>query len=345
MKKLLGLILFFSAAAFAQGQDGSQDAPADATMKELQRQLRALMAQPAQNQDSPKPSVEIVLQELQAQLGAAQMMAQAQVPPQPPLPPQTPSAPPSPEAQLEKLRQLVGGTYLGVNLAEIDTDRAKELRLKDDYGVEITRVEENSPAEKAGIKAGDVVLEYNGQRVEGMEQFGRLVRETPPGREVKLTVSRNGSTQSVTAVLGSRKGRLSVNLPTIEIPEFVMPDIPQIYTATRSARLGVEAETLGSQLAGYFGVKEGVLVRSVLENTPAQQAGIKAGDVITKVDGMMVTTPGELSSAVRAANGAKKMYAIDLMRERKPVSVNVTVEDRSDRRSPRGRVVQNTVTN
>ncbi len=82
---------------------------------------------------------------------------------------------------------FVGGTYLGVNLAEIDANRAKELKLKEDYGVEITRVEENSPAEKAGLKAGDVVLEYNGQRVEGMEQFGRMVRETPPGREVKLT--------------------------------------------------------------------------------------------------------------------------------------------------------------
>src|SRR5579864_4276068 len=78
-----------------------------------------------------------------------------------------------------------GGSYLGVNLAEIDSARAKELKLKEPSGVEITRVEEASPAEKAGLKPNDVVLEYNGQRVEGMEQFGRLVRETPGGREVK----------------------------------------------------------------------------------------------------------------------------------------------------------------
>jgi S1-C subfamily serine protease len=129
------------------------------------------------------------------------------------------------------------------------------------------------------------------------------------------------------------------------MPEFRMPDIPQIYTATRSAILGVEAETLGSQLAVYFGVKDGVLVRSVLDNTPAQKAGIKAGDVITKVDGMGVTAPSELSSAVRTAN-AKKAYAIELMRDRKPVTVNVMVEDRSEERYiPRGRVVQNSVTN
>src|SRR3984957_6530723 len=115
---------------------------------------------------------------------------------------------------------FVGGTYLGVNLAEIDTNRAKELKLKEDYGVEISRVEENSPAEKAGVKPGDVVLEYNGQRVEGMEQFGRMVRETPPGREVKLTISRDGATQTLIAVLGSRKSRYSGNFPS----NFVMPE-------------------------------------------------------------------------------------------------------------------------
>jgi len=250
--------------------------------------------------------------------------------------------------QVRELSNLpfLGGTYLGVNLAEIDPNRAKELKLKEDYGVEISRVEENSPAEKAGVKPGDVVLEYNGQRVEGMEQFGRMVRETPPGREVKLTISRDGKTQTLTAMLSTRKVRFQANFPPdFVMPEFRMPDIPQIYTATRSAILGVEAETLGSQLAVYFGVKDGVLVRSVLDNTPAQKAGIKAGDVITKVDGMGVTAPSELSSAVRTAN-AKKTYAIELMRDRKPVTVNVMVEDRSEERYiPRGRVVQNSVTN
>jgi serine protease Do len=145
--------------------------------------------------------------------------------------------------------------------------------------------------------------------------------------------------------LGIRKFRFSGNFPQgFEMPEFHIPDIPQIYTATRSAMLGVEAETLGSQLAVYFGVKDGVLVRSVLENTPAQKAGIKAGDVITKVDAMAVTAPSELSSAVRAA-GSKKTYSIELMRDRKPVTVSVTVEDRSERLVPRGRIVTNSVTN
>jgi serine protease Do len=247
-------------------------------------------------------------------------------------PPPAPLALPAPRAF------EFSGTYLGVSLAEIDTNRAKELKLKEDYGVEITRVEEGSPAEKAGVKAGDVVLEYNGQRVEGMEQFGRMVRETPAGREVKLTISRDGALETLTATLASRKGRALSDFH-IEMPEIRIPDIPQIYTATRTARLGVEAESLGTQLAEYFGVKEGVLVRSVRENTAAQKAGIKAGDVITKVDGMPVTSPSELSGAVRSAS-AKKTYSVELMRERKAQNVSVMVEDGSER-APRSRAVHN----
>jgi len=243
--------------------------------------------------------------------------------------------------ELNTVAPFAGGTYLGVSLAEVDANRAKELKLKEAYGVEITRVEEGSPAEKAGVKTADVVLEYNGQRVEGMEQFGRMVRETPPGREVRLTVSREGAIQTLTAMLASRKDRSFSGNFHFEMPDIRMPDIPQIFTTLRTAMLGVEAESLGSQLADYFGVKEGVLVRSVLENTPAQKAGLKAGDVITKVEGMPVTSPSELSGAVRSAS-SKKTYSVEFMRERKLQTVNVAVEEgRSERYPPRGRVVHN----
>jgi serine protease Do len=241
---------------------------------------------------------------------------------------------------------LLGGTYLGVNLAEINADRARELKLKEAYGVEITRVEETSPAEKAGLKTGDVVLEYNGQRVEGMEQFGRLVRETPAGREVKLLISRNGANQTVAATVQTRKvkaltGNMRDFFPGVEVPEFHLPDMPQVFTTWRSPMLGIESESLSSQLATYFGVKEGVLVRSVLKDTAAEKAGIKAGDVITKVDGSKVTTPNELVSAIRSAS-SKKTFPLELTRERRETTVNVTIEDgRSEKPGlPRTRVVR-----
>ena len=239
---------------------------------------------------------------------------------------------------------LAGGSYLGVNLAEIDSTRAKELKLKETTGVEITRVEEGSPAEKAGLKPNDVVLEYNGQHVEGMEQFGRLVRETPGGREVKLVISRGGDTQTVMATVGARRVRAfagSIKDFVPDMPEIRMPDMPQMFSVWRSPVLGVEAEPLGPQLAAFFGVKDGVLVRSVLKDSAAEKAGLKAGDVITKVDGAAVTTPNELSSAVHSAS-SKKTFAIEVMRDHKAMSFNIAVDDgRSERVVPRTRVVKN----
>jgi len=238
-----------------------------------------------------------------------------------------------------------GGTYLGVNLAEVDSTRAHELKLKEAYGVEITRVEEGSPAEKAGIKPHDVVLEYQGQRVEGMEQFGRLVRETPSGRDVKLLISRDGNTQTIAATLATRKikafsGNMKDFFPNVEMPNVHIPDMPQVFTTFRSGMLGVEGEALSSQLATYFGVKEGVLIRSVMKDSAAEKAGIKAGDVITKVDGTVVTTPSELSSAVHSAD-TKKPVAVDLVRERREMSLNVTLDDNhSERVVPRGRIIR-----
>ena len=79
-----------------------------------------------------------------------------------------------------------GGSYIGVMMQEVDGERAKALKLGEVTGVEITLVEPDGPAEKAGLKVGDVVLRFNGQRVEGNEQFSRLVRETPAGHEVKV---------------------------------------------------------------------------------------------------------------------------------------------------------------
>src|SRR5215472_4084924 len=182
--------------------------------------------------------------------------AQDVAPPPPPAPP----AMAAPDVRVWKA--TAGGSFLGVGLKEIDSDRAKELKLREESGVEITRVEENSPAAKAGLKVADVVLQYNGQRVEGIEQFSRFVHETPPGREVKLTVSRDGNLQAIAARIGSRKAMAwapaAPEMPRVEMPP--MPDIPHSLMMWRSSVLGIEAEPLRGQLADYFGAKEGVLV-------------------------------------------------------------------------------------
>lgn len=249
---------------------------------------------------------------------------------------------------------MAGTSFLGVGIAEITPQRAKDLKLREEYGVEVTRVEDDSAAAKAGLKSGDVILEYNGQRVEGMEQFGRLVRETPPGRSVKLLISRNGATQTVQATVEARKanvlggmgrsGEFRFEMPEIHIPNVQIPEMSRVLSAWNSSVLGVEAENLTKQLADYFGVKDGVLVRSVMKGSPAETAGIKAGDVITKVDQTAISTPNDLSNVVRSGHG-KRTLAVQLMRDHRETTVNVTVEeDRSNRETvPRTRVVNRPV--
>jgi serine protease Do len=247
-----------------------------------------------------------------------------------PQPPELPMPPGSPNLNAFHMAGSGSQSFLGVGVAEISGNRARELKLKEEYGVEITRVEDDSAAAKAGLKVGDVVQEYQGQRVEGMEQFIRLVRETPAGREVKLTISRNGVTQTVPVVMGSQHGPALfahggdwLDMPSMPLVQ--PPDVPRIFTAWSSSMLGIEAEGLNEQLGDYFGVKDGVLVRSVAKGSPAEKAGLKAGDVLLKVDQTKVTSPGEVTSAVRA-NRPRKTFPVELMRDRHPLTLNVTMQ-------------------
>jgi serine protease Do len=255
--------------------------------------------------------------------------APAPVPPVPPVPQVAPV--PAPRAMPVVISNSNSGSFLGVGIKEIDSDRAKALKLKEEAGVEITRVDENSPAEKAGLHTGDVILEYNGQQVEGIEQFSRMVRETPAGREAKLGVFRNGANQTIMAKIGSRRpaplapfdlGNLSVRIP----------DIPHTFLGWRSSLLGVEAESLEGQLAEFFGVKEGVLVRSVIQGSAADKAGMKAGDVITRVDDSKVASSNDVTSRLRSNRG--KPVPIVVLRDHKEVTVQVAVpgDDRSEER-------------
>jgi serine protease Do len=225
----------------------------------------------------------------------------------------------------------VGGSYVGVMVQEVDSERAKAMKLHDEWGVEITVVEQDGPAEKAGLKVADVVLKYNGQRVEGMQQFARMVRETPAGREVKIDIIRGGAAQTVMVRVAQRKmPRMEMGegtpppMPT-ERWEIHMPDLPRPFMALRSSVLGVEAESIDGQLAQYFGVKEGVLVRSVGRGSAAEKAGMRAGDVIVKIEDARVATPADISMRLRSLRG--KSAPVVLMRDHKELTVTVAISD------------------
>jgi serine protease Do len=244
---------------------------------------------------------------------------------------QAATAPPAaPKAKM--IAAVGGGSYLGVNVQEIDSDRAKVLKLREEAGVEITSVKADSPAEKAGLKSGDAILQYNGQRVEGMEQFSRFVRETPAGREVKLEIWRNGAPQSLSVKLmahPSMNGFIG-GFPAVAAPRAFtftpgMPDLPRSFMSWQSSMLGVEAESLDGQLAQYFGVKEGVLVRSVTTGSAAEKGGLKAGDVIIRVDDSKISTPADVSNRIRSMQG--KQVPIVVMRDRKEITLTVTIDE------------------
>jgi len=248
------------------------------------------------------------------------------------------------QARSTVLRGFASRGYLGVGVVELTDDRVKALNLKDDQGLEVKRVDENSPAAKAGLKENDVILEVNGKSVEGIEQFQRSIGETSPGTKVSLTIWRNGAKQTVSATLDSRPGNFFVfggpDFPVAPVPP--MPPLPyngggNPFPAIpgNSPIVGFEGEALNAQLAEYFGVKEGVLVRSVNPKTPAERAGLKAGDVVVRVNGTPVTSPREITGLVRSSR--KKAISFTVVRNKKEISLNVEIAE--DRQSPPDREV------
>jgi len=245
-------------------------------------------------------------------------------------------------------------SFLGVGVQEVNAALAKQFELAEVRGVAVTSVVANSAAAEAGIEEGDVVLAYNGQDVVGVEQFRRLVRETPVGRDVTLDGSRDGGVLSISVEMGSTGARSfgdplglgsgigegpgvgpgsfsiggGVTDPPLVLPSpdvWRMPDMPQVFTTWRSGTLGIEAESLNEQLAEYFGVEEGVLVRSVEEDSAAEEAGFRAGDVILRVGGEKVTTPREVTNALREQEPGE--VVVTIMRERQQQELTVTVEE------------------
>lgn len=209
--------------------------------------------------------------------------------------------------------------YLGVGIVEVTPERAKALKLSEAAGVEVKHVDEDSPAAKAGLKPDDVVLELNGQKVEGMLQFITTIGVTNPGSRMQLTIWREGSRRNLTATIEARpalamgyRAEPDANVTLMPPPFDIMPAANPI--------VGLEGETLTPQLAQYFGVKAGVLVKTVMPQTSAEKAGLKAGDVVVKVAGVPVTTIREISGLSRAAH---KTVVFTVVRNHREMTLNI----------------------
>jgi serine protease Do len=233
-----------------------------------------------------------------------------------------------------------GGSWLGVETQEVTSDKAKDLKLSVERGVLLGRVVPDSPAAKAGLKENDVVTEINGQRVEGATQFRRMIHEIPAGRSVQLTVWRDGRAQTLSVTLGkaddhhnscikAAPGKFAFSVPetpdTVEIPNIPQMDWGGMLFPGMRPRLGIDAEDLNGQLGTFFGAPdgEGVLVREVNPGSPAEKAGLKAGDVITKINDERIRSIGDLHEKL-AAKHDDKTVKLGTLRNRS--QMNLTVE-------------------
>ena len=230
------------------------------------------------------------------------------------------------------------GSGIGVHI----TDRAEG-------GVVVDTVESESPADKAGIKRSDVIVEFDGEHVRSARQFARLVQETPAGRTVKATITRDGQRRDVQITPDERRGGDVMVMGGGDFLGDYMRDFGRDFgrlgdrfsnfnfnfdfPALSGRRLGVTVEELTGQLADYFGAKDGVLVTAVTDGSPAATAGLKAGDVITTVNGDRIASREDLVRAMR--DTTNEDVKIGIVRDKKESSVTAKIE--AVRRPLRGR--------
>jgi serine protease Do len=229
------------------------------------------------------------------------------------------------------------GSYLGVDIADVTTERLSALKLKEEKGVEVTMVDQDAPAGKAGIKEHDVILTMNGTSIESGAQLRRMIHETPAGRVVTFGLSRDGQPMSVKLQLADKHKEFvgpdmkdfHVHVPEIHVPDIDIPAINMVMI-TSSARSGLTVENITPQLGEFFGVKNGngVLVRSVEKGSRAEKAGFRAGDVIVKVNDQAVHDTGDFSHAVKSRNGGS--VSVGVIRDKREQNLNLTLPDRKE---------------
>jgi len=257
-------------------------------------------------------------------------------------------------AQSAPFQVISGGGRIGVTVSDVEPGSGKAAT-----GVMVDDVEEDSPAAKAGLRKGDVVVEFDGERVRSVRQFTRLVSETPAGRQVAASVLRDG--QRVAVNVATREGSVrgfdestlrtldnlrdfSVTVPPIparparpvptpRAPRATPAPLPPFETfgLFRGNQLGVSVSGLSDQLSEYFGAKNGVLVNDVTENSAAAKAGIKAGDVIVSVNGSTVETAGDIGRHMQKLESGDE-FTVEVLRDRKSVTLKGKVETPASRR-------------
>ena len=282
-------------------------------------------------------------------LASASALAQGTLP-APTTPPSPPvvAQPAQPSEPMAFSFYFDGSNYLGILPVEINTSNMSQYGLSAARGVGISRVTEGSPADKAGLKKGDVIVQFEGEPVTSTRKLFRLIGEAAPEQTVRLTISRGGAEQQVSVKLGQHEdasralGALTPELrdrlfqprtPQVRVtPPNIpnAPNAPQVfsYGFGNNRRVGITTTQLTKQLADYFGVGDGqgILITSVGENSPASKAGLRAGDVITEVNGEKVENAGDFTRALNRKDDGE--VTLTIIRSKSRHTIKVTPERR-----------------
>jgi serine protease Do len=245
-------------------------------------------------------------------------------------------------------------SMVGLRLGDVTAENAKTLKLVKQEGAVVESVRPNSPAATAGFHEKDVIVQFDGERVRSASHLGRLVAETPAGRDVAVAVMRDGrrldlhvKPEAANSWFDPRFGD-TIDLDAGQWREQMERagraarelgrNFPEVLGSSRG-RLGVTVQQVSGELADYFGVKAGVLVATVVPDSPAAKAGLKAGDVITAVNGKAIATPRELTGALPAADSAQEV-TLTVFREKKELTMRATLTSPASTSRPlRGRRV------
>ena len=232
--------------------------------------------------------------------------------------------------------------YLGVDFVDVDQEKAQALKLKEVRGAVITLIDHDAPAGQAGIRVNDVVIQLNGQNVEGAEQLKRMLREIPPGHKVSIEINRDGNVQTMAvelvdhrvlghdiwkkighsgddaspSTLGMLTGTGDASAPSV----FKMP----LFGSTLN--VGALVEPLTGQMAEYLGVPNGLMVKQVARKSEAAAAGLKAFDVILKVGTESISTSADWERALHANTG--KPVQVTILRDRKQQTLTMQVDSK-----------------
>ena len=242
--------------------------------------------------------------------------------------------------------------YFGVDVRDVTADQIGPLKLKEARGAEIILVDHDAPAGKAGLREHDVVLQMNGQAIEGRDQIRRMLRDSPPGKTITLIISRDGQLMTVTSQMSTHE---AVDREALEnrltVPE---PQTPPSESAENGslggsstsdssvrggnsfmgpmvmnpAYTGLYLAKMTSQLAGYFGVSSGsgLLVCSVQPNSPAATAGMHAGDVVIRANTRPILTPNDWDKVIKNSHG--QPLTIVILRDKKEQTLTLTPDGR-----------------